>query len=126
MFDVEKYRHTYPLSKLEESDTLDRNPKGKMTKPFIKGPIPMDWFLQAMQIPRRNAIAVGMILFYLSGLQQKKNGIVLTYRRCKDFGLERKFVSRGLKDLEKSGLIHVSLKPGQSQRVDILSDIDLP
>ena len=122
MDDMEQFRHTDRL--LSESKPIGgvrQSPKPKTHNPFIRGPIPLDWITRATSIPRRNAMVVGLVLFYLAGLKKERTGLVLTVRRCKPFGLGRKSVQRGLADLEKSGLIRVSRLAGQSPRVDILS-----
>jgi hypothetical protein len=123
MDDLEQFRYKEqqpPVGPQRNGTT--RNPtKIKSTSAFIRGPIPLDWLARAAKIPRCNALVVGLVLFYLAGLTKERDGLVLTIRRCKPFGLERKSVNRGLADLEKSGLIRVTRKVGRSPRVDILS-----
>jgi hypothetical protein len=122
MDDLEQFRHKEPTSVGSQRNETTRNPqKTKSTSAFIRGPIPLDWLARAAKIPRCNALVVGLVLFYLAGLTKDRNGLVVTIRRCKAFGLERKSVQRGLADLEKSGLVRVTRKNGRSPRVDILS-----
>lgn len=122
MDDIEQFRHTGDVDIGNKSvGTSKPSKKTKSVSAFVRGPIPLDWLIRATSIPRRNALVVGLVLFYLAGLNKDRNGLVLTVRRCKPFGLGRKSVQRGLADLEKSGLIRVSRLAGQSPRVDILS-----
>ncbi len=87
---------------------------------FIRGPIPLDWLCRASAIPRRNAVLVGLVLFYLAGLGSKRVGLVLCAERCKPLGLGRKAVQRGLADLEAARLVRVERVAGRCPRVDIL------
>jgi hypothetical protein len=124
MDDMEQFRYvdSEPLvTQSVRSRTLKTSTKTRSVAAFIRGPIPLGWLEQAAKIPRRNAVLVGLVLFYLAGLKKDRHGLVLTVKRCKPFGLERKSVQRGLADLEKSGLIRVSRAAGQSPRVDITS-----
>jgi hypothetical protein len=95
--------------------------KPKTVGAFIRGPIPLDWLGRAAKIPRRNAVLVGLVLFYLAGLASKRDGLVLCVERCKTFGLGRKAVQRGLADLEAAGLVRVDRVVGRCPRVDIVS-----
>ena len=87
---------------------------------FIRGPIPLDWLTRASRIPRRNAVLVGLALFYLAGLRSDRTGLVFCAERCKEFGLGRKAVQRGLADLESNGLIRVVRGSGRCPRVDLV------
>lgn len=122
MDNMEQFRHSdVLLGGSKPIGNFSHTPKAKCQSAFIRGPIPLDWVIRATSIPRRNAVVVGLVLFYLAGLNKERTGLVLTVKRCKPFGLARKSVQRGLADLEKSGLIRVSRLAGQSPRVDILS-----
>jgi|688.fasta_scaffold149955_2 hypothetical protein len=122
MDDIEQFRHIGDVDVGNKPvGTYKPSRKTKSGSAFVRGPIPLDWLIRATSIPRRNALVVGLVLFYLAGLNKDRNGLVLSVRRCKPFGLERKSVQRGLADLEKLGLIRVSRLAGQCPRVDILS-----
>ncbi len=122
MDDIEQFRHIGgDVVWNKRVDSSKQSKKTKCVSAFVRGPIPLEWLIQATSIPRRNALVVGLVLFYLAGLNKDRNGLVLTVRRCQPFGLGRKAVQRGLVDLEKLGLIRVSRLAGQSPRVDILS-----
>ena len=122
MDDIEQFRHIGgDVVWNNRVDSSKQSKKTKSVSAFVRGPIPLDWLARTTSIPRRNALVVGLVLFYLAGLNKDRNGLVLTVRRCQPFGLGRKAVQRGLTDLEKLGLIRVSRLAGQSPRVDILS-----
>lgn len=122
MDDMEQFRHIdNVLSGSKPIVGTGRSPKTKSLHPFIRGPIPLDWIIQAKSIPRCNALVVGLVLFYLAGLKKERTGLVLTVKRCEPFGLQRKSVQRGLADLEKLGLVRVDRQNGRSPRVDIIS-----
>jgi hypothetical protein len=122
MDDMEQFRYVDNMvTKPELSAPPRRKPRTKQVGGFIRGPIPLEWIIRAARIPRRNAVLVGLVLHYLSGLRNERDGLVLTVRRCQPFGLGRKGVQRGLADLEAAGLIRVSRTAGQSPRVDIVS-----
>lgn len=82
----------------------------------------MDWLAKASQIPRRNAVLVGLVLFHLAGMRSERIGLVLCVERCKPFGLGRKAVQRGLRDLENADLVRVDRTNGRCPRVDLLVD----
>ena len=87
---------------------------------FIRGPLPLDWIARASNIPRRNALVVGLVLWHLAGLRGERSRLVLCASRCQPFGLGRKAVERGLRDLEAAELIRVERASGRCARVDLL------
>ena len=118
MEDLEAFRYSDALvGKAVESKP---RVKRKTVGAFIRGPVPLDWIANASRIPRRNAVLVGSVLFYLAGLRDERVGLVLSVARCKPFGLGRKAVQRGLADLESNGLVRVERSAGRCPRVDIL------
>ncbi len=94
--------------------------KPKQSNPFIRGPIPLGWFVRAANIPRRNALVVGLALWYLAGMRSDHTGLVLCVKRCEPFGLGRKAVERGLRDLEGVGLVRIDRSVGKCPRVELL------
>jgi hypothetical protein len=104
-----------PLGKRKTSSK-----RGQQIGAFIRGPLPLAWFIRAANIPRRNALVVGMVLWHLAGLRSERAGLVLCAQRCKPFGLGRKAVERGLRDLEVAGLIRVDRGAGRCPRVDVI------
>jgi len=119
MDDLEKFRYSQDgFGNVGNSPKTKR--KAKPVGAFIRGPIPMDWLAKASQIPRRNALLVGLMLFHLAGLRSERIGLVLCVERCKPFGLGRKAVQRGLAELESNGLVRVDRGAGRCPRVDLL------
>lgn len=117
--DLERFR----LSGSGVMPSGKRKPAARKTQSvgaFIRGPLPLVWFAKAANIPRRNALVVGLVLWHLAGLRGERVGLVLCVSRCKPFGIGRKSVERGLRDLETAGLIHVERGSGRCARVDLL------
>lgn len=122
MIDVEEFRIPDCLSTAKSQAPPGQVRKGrgcKTTEPFIRGPLPLNWFARASKLPRKNAILVGLVLYYLAGLRRDNVGLVLAAKRCEVFGLGRKAVQRGLKDLERADLVRVTRQPGKAPRVDV-------
>lgn len=94
--------------------------KKLQVEPFIRGPLPLGWFIRASQIPRRNALVVALVLWHLAGMAKAKSRLVFCVARCTPFGLGRKSVARGLRDLEEAGLVCVERVRGRCARVDLL------
>ena len=117
--DVESFRY----SVASEHPVPNTKHQRAAQRAFIRGPLSLAWFMKASLIPRRSALVVGLTLWYLAGLRSKTNGLVLSASRCKPFGLGRKSVGRGLRDLEGAGLISVVRERGQAPRVDLLLEI---
>ncbi len=82
----------------------------------------MPWLAKASEPQRCYALKVGLILHQLAGMRKTYNDLVLTVERCEVLGLRRKSVQRGLKDLERLGLIRVKRETGKAPRVDILHE----
>jgi len=120
MEDLESFRYADTSFGLGEKRTIPKRKRVGTKNPFIRGPIPMAWLTKAANLPRRNALLVGLMLFHLAGLRSEHIGLVLCVERCKPFGLGRKAVQRGLVDLESVGLIRVDRASGRCPRVDIL------
>lgn len=119
--DVDLERFRYSGSGVQP--TNKRKPatkKARTVGAFIRGPIPLAWFIQAANIPRRNALVVGLVLWHLAGLRGERVGLVLCVGRCKPFGIGRKAVERGLRELESAGLIRVERGSGRCARVDLI------
>lgn len=90
--------------------------------PFLKGPIPLAWLQRAARCPGRS-LHVGILLWYAVGLM-KTHTISLSYKKARDFGLDRHAVGRGLQGLEKGGLIQASRRQGRSPLVTVLEAME--
>ena len=91
----------------------------KSNCPFLKGPIPIHWLASAKKASP-TALSVGLYLWHLSGLTKKKT-FKATNRALPLLGLNRYAKYRGLKELEKSGLIKVKRQNKMSPEVTILN-----
>lgn len=88
-------------------------PKGK----FLRGPVPLDWLRRAAGLPGK-ALAVGLALWFLCGCRKRKT-VRLTRRTLDRLGVARKPGYRGLRALERAGLVAVARQPGRSPVVTI-------
>jgi hypothetical protein len=124
---MSKYTRTKPRSDKPESVPTTRfvynqHSKGytqhRSTDRFIKGPLPLDWIIQANSLPGK-AGAVGFALWFLAGVKNidcfKVTGEAVEIAAC-----TRQAFARGLKALESAGLILVAQKPGAYPQVTIL------
>ena len=91
----------------------------KSNCPFLKGPIPIHWLASAKKASP-TALSVGLYLWHLSGLTKKKT-LKATNRTLPMWRLDRYAKYRGLKELEKSGLIKVKRQNKMSPEVTILN-----
>jgi len=89
------------------------------TKRFLRGPIPLDWLIQAGRQSGK-ALHVGIALWFLSGLKGSRRKIALSQSILKLLGVSRHSGYRGLTKLEKAGLISVVRHPGRNPIVTIL------
>lgn len=101
-----------------------RKALNRVMPPFLKGPISLRWLAAAGRLPGR-ALHVAIVLHYQAGLSRKKTVIAPT-RVLEDFGVNRSAYSRGVKHLEKAGLILIGRKPGQKHRVTIIDEPPSP
>ena len=97
-------------------DCIARRTSGNTGRPFVKGPIPLDWVQRACQV---GAAELAWYLRYKEGLTGSKI-IQLRPGEMKAFGLSEKVRRRQVKTLEADGLVKIISKPGQSHRLVIL------
>jgi hypothetical protein len=90
----------------------------KVKRQFVKGPIPLHWLCRASQLPGK-ALHVGLMLWYLAGVNQSKE-VLLSNSRLSGWGITRYQKSRGLSALERAGLVKVKRGAGRNPRVLIL------
>ena len=96
--------------------------KLKRSRPFIKGPLDLEWISAASHLPGK-AINVALALMWLSGLNKCKDDLKLTKTAYNLFNISRPTANKALKNLENAGLIKVERKVGRKNRITIL---DLP
>jgi hypothetical protein len=101
-----------------EDPVADRS--RKRVVPFLKGPVPMRWLERAARLSGK-ALVVGIGLWHLSGLTCKTE-IRATGTLWKRLGISRQAVYRGLRALEREGLISVVRHPGQNPIVTLIPE----
>jgi hypothetical protein len=95
--------------------------RARRTELFLKGPVPMLWLAAASGVPRKNALAAGIVVFHVAGIKRADQGLTVTATRAKEvLGLGKKAFQRGLRDLEERGLIRVERVNGRAAVVDIV------
>ena len=85
---------------------------------FIKGPLPLSWFVQAAALPGK-ALHVAMAIWFQVGLERQQT-IKLGQKRVQRFSVSRDAKYDALMRLEKIGLIGVERLPGQAPIVTVL------
>ena len=87
---------------------------------FLKGPIPLDWLTRAARLPGGSPLAVALAIWFQSG-RRGSNTITLTSQICERFGVNRKAKYRGLRLLERDGLINVERRPQRNPVITLIS-----
>ncbi len=112
------FRHTadedIPIKKVSSI-----KPFKKRTRPFIKGPIDLDWISKVALLPGKT-LNVGLALMYLAGLTKSKEDLKLTDKHFKTFNISRKAVSSALALMEEVGLVKVERVQGRKNLITII------
>jgi hypothetical protein len=95
-----------------------RPPRHWPQEPFLKGPIPWAWLARAGRL-RGKALAVGLVLWRRAGVARKRT-VRLYQARPEGLGLNEHSARRGLRALERAGLVEVRRRPGRGLDVTIL------
>lgn len=82
----------------------------RRTRPFVRGPIDLQWLHRAAVLPGR-ALHVGLALHYLVGVE-RSHTVKLRRTVVERFGVNRHAEYRALRVLEAAGLVSVQRKPG--------------
>jgi len=91
-----------------------------MVKPFIKGPIPLEWLCSAAGAGN-DALEAGLMLWYKRGLC-KSNTVKLSNREAVALSKRSEHTGRrGLRKLASVGLASIESKPGHKHLVTILA-----
>lgn len=86
---------------------------------FLSGPVPLQWLKQAAQLPGKS-LAVGMAIWFIRGISHA-DVIKFTPSTWEQFGLQRRSVYNGLKQLESAGLVTVARHSGRCPVVTLQS-----
>lgn len=115
------------LETVKEADSAasQKAPRTKQGRHFLRGPIPMDWIKAAATASGRGSgIQVAIALWYLSGLHRQARTVKLRSSVLRAMGVDRHAGYRGLRALEKAGLVKVVRHPGRCPVVTLL-DIEV-
>lgn len=93
---------------------------GPLCRPFLRGPIPLQWLQQAATLPGK-ALAVSIVLWYLVGVKQKKT-VTPTWKQWEMFGISRQASYRALKHLEEAGLVKIRRAHGKCPVVTVVAE----
>ena len=102
------YGSKFPLSQPQAEYRAER-----CQRLFLKGPIPMAW-LRAAKQAGSPAFAVGVTLWFQSGLRKGKKEFRVTNDWLGLLGLSGRTVRRGLLQLERAGLVQRLGRAGAS------------
>jgi hypothetical protein len=86
------------------------------TPRFLKGPIPYIWLTLAAALPGK-ALAVGICVWTWAGILRRIDNLPISLSRMP---VQRMAASRGLLQLEKTGLVTVVRSPGRRPIVTIV------
>ena len=103
------------------SVAAQKAPRTRKGRRFLRGPIPMDWINAAATASGRGSgVEVAIALWYLSGLHRQARTIKLRSSVLLAMGVDRHAGYRGLRALEKAGLVEVVRHPGRCPVVTLL------
>jgi hypothetical protein len=91
-------------------------PKGRQSRPFIKGPIPLEWMRLACRL---NAAPLAIYIQWKAGLLGATSRIPLRPRELAKFGIGGFSVRRQFKLLVGAKLVHAAQIPGRCKAVRI-------
>jgi hypothetical protein len=108
-----------PVAKLGYSKQSNTHSKSVTSngKPFIKGPIPLDWLGIVAKLPGK-CLNVAMAICWLTGMSDGKP-FKLTAKALRHFNVSNDTARDCLHRMELAGLIHVNRQPGQRPRISI-------
>ena len=92
-------------------------------KPFILGPLPLDWINIAGALQGKS-LQVGLVLWYLSGVCKSKT-IRLGNKQLFAMGVARDAKYQALNRLQQAGLVLVDQQPGRVPAVTLLDAPDV-
>ena len=115
----------YSVASSQELPASPRTPRKAQiqTRPFLKGPVPLDWLKRATLL-RKPAMPAGLALWFQRGLSRNVGPIRIVANLRKKFGLSAAQMLRGLRSLEADGLVRF-VKDGRG-RCAVVEIIDPP
>ena len=110
-----------PVNRFKQSLDNKKPPRHKPGEKFLRGPIPWDWLCRAAHQPGK-ALHVAIAIWFLAGIKDNRK-LVLSNAVPRMLGVNRHAKSRGLKALERAGLVVVERQRGRSPLVTILDAV---
>ena len=117
-FDVERLRATSESMPVKTPTASTRPPRHKGNEPFLAGPIPWNWLIQAGRLPGC-ALLVGIVLWREVAMK-RKGTVKFCLSHLSDFEKSPDAARRGLRELEAAKLVSVKHYPGKCLDVTIL------
>ncbi len=96
-----------------------RPPRHAPGEPFLKGPVPWGWLTSAADLPGK-ALAVSLVVWFRAGCENRRT-VAVTLARLTRMGMSESTARRGLRTLERAGLVSVERRPGRAARVTLLA-----
>ena len=95
------------------------DPPRPSTQRYLKGPVPWPWLQRAM-CASGNALSVGIVLWYLAGMEGSLTFGVTIPRIARETGLAERTCQRAVRALDDEDLIQVDRPPGRKMQVTII------
>jgi DNA-directed RNA polymerase subunit N (RpoN/RPB10) len=114
---IDPRKRSLPGKKEHKPLTSTLPPRHKRGEEFLKGPIPWNWLCRAAELCGK-AFQVAIAIWFLAGVHKRE--VEVSGQAVEDLGVSRYACYRGLKLLEKAGLISVHRAPGRKAIVTIL------
>jgi DNA-binding MarR family transcriptional regulator len=105
------------IKQTEVETNLTRRSRVRRTERFLKGPIALPEIAAASRLPGK-ALAVLLAIHHQSDLTGRPV-VTLPARLLADLGISRGAKSRGLRVLEKAGLVTVARSRGRAARIQL-------
>ena len=108
-----------PVNKLRYSKQSNAHSKSVTSngRPFVKGPIPLDWLGMAAKLPGK-CLNVAMAICWLAGMSDGKP-FKLTAKALRNLNVSDDTARDCLHRMEQAGLILVDRQPGQRPSICI-------
>jgi hypothetical protein len=103
--------------------TTRRVPRHAPGQHFLKGPIPWAWLVEAGRL-RGAALPVALKIWQLAGIHRAAIFEFSASRAAREVGLDDRSGHRGLRALERAGLIRMDSRKGRKPVIEILDRPD--
>jgi hypothetical protein len=95
----------------------NRPPRHRQGERFLKGPIPWPWLELAGRLPGK-ALHVALALWQQAGLAKRRK-VRFGLTRLQPMGIGLQAARRGLRNLERAGLVTIRRNPGRTLEVTL-------